>query len=168
MRTIIILQNPAVVPLLEDFIQTLDQALVVNRTNEAIPLHKKDTTILNRRDLKEHWREDLALTAEDRVILDGTGGNGIEHELEALRAQCAEAPILVLTKTSDAEAGSGLQDTVSYLSLSDVLTGQLSQCWKKFENRKKTLALQQLTAGHEHILILTQHDPDPEDRKSVV
>jgi len=163
MRTILILQNPDIVPLLRGYLRSLDHAVVVNNTSLPILVQKKQVTILNRKELSDKilYRE-LALTAEDRVILDCTGTNDMRRHLEALRSQCAAVPVLVLTNADAADADRERYDTVSFFPLSDLISGNISRCWVKIENRKKAAALQQLTAGHEHVLILTQHDPDPD------
>jgi len=162
MRTIVFLQNPDIMPLLSGYLRSLDECLVVNTSPLSVPAEKKSLTVLNQQELSEEFYGKLALTAEDRVIVDGTGTRGVRQQLEALRSQCAAVPVLVLTDADGAAAGRERNDTVSFLPLSDLITGTISRCWAKIENSKKAAALQQLASGHEHILILTQHDPDPD------
>jgi nanoRNase/pAp phosphatase (c-di-AMP/oligoRNAs hydrolase) len=162
MRTILILQNPDIMSLLSDYLRSLDDCLVVNTTRLPVPAEKKSLTVLNQRELSEEFYAELALTAEDRVLFDGTGTDGGRQQLKVLCSQYAEVPILVLTSAGTGGAEGKDYDTVSYLPLSRIIDADISRCWQKIENRKKATALQQLASGHEHILILTQHDPDPD------
>ena len=73
MRTILILQNPDIVPLLKGYLRSLDHAIVVNNTAVPILVQKKQVTILNQMELSNTFYGELALTAEDRVIFDCSG-----------------------------------------------------------------------------------------------
>ena len=68
MRTILILQNPDIVPLLKGYLRSLDHAIVVNNTAVPVPVEKKQFTLLEQRELSNTFYGELALTAEDRVI----------------------------------------------------------------------------------------------------
>ena len=162
MRTVIILHNPDIIPLLSRYLQSLDNALVVNATLMPFPAEKKSLTVLNRKELSGGLYQELALTAEDRVLFDGTGAANTEQQLEVLCNQCAQVSILVITRDGDPGPLQEHCDAVSYLPLSSSIAADLSQCWKKIENRKRAAALQHLARGQEHILILIQHDPDPD------
>jgi nanoRNase/pAp phosphatase (c-di-AMP/oligoRNAs hydrolase) len=162
MRTIVILQNPALIFLLGDYIRSLDDCLLVNATATPVPAGNKSLTIVNQQELTEEFYGKLALTAQDRVLFDGTVCSAVRQQLEALRAQCAAVPILVLNRTGIADGAGESLDAVSCLPLSSIIGADLTQCWKKMENRKKAAALQQLARGQEHLLILIQHDPDPD------
>jgi hypothetical protein len=93
-------------------------------------------------ELSNTFDGELALTAEDRVIFDCSGTPAMSQQLEALRSQCAAVPVLVLTDADDATAERERHGTVSFLPLSELISGTISRCWVKIENRKKAAALQ--------------------------
>jgi len=162
MRTVIILQNPAIIPLLSRYLQALNDALVVNATPMPFLPGKKSLTVLNRKELSGGLYRELALSAKDRVLFDGTGAADIDQQLEVLCSQCAPVSILVITAADDPGPMQEHGDAVSYLPLGSIIATELSRCWKKIENRKRAAALQHLARGQEHILILIQPDPDPD------
>ena len=54
------------------------------------------------------------------------------------------------------------QENISYLSINELLEKNVSSEWSNITNRQWTSTIRNLTRDAENILILIQHDPDPD------
>ncbi|MDX1778237.1 MAG: DHH family phosphoesterase, partial [Thermodesulfobacteriota bacterium] len=54
------------------------------------------------------------------------------------------------------------QDNISYLSINELLKKNVTNEWSNISNRQRTSTIRSLTKDAENILLLIQHDPDPD------
>ena len=103
----------------------------------------------------------LEIVPDDRVILCAVSPDMTERMLRALLGTCATVPVVVLGK--DAPADRQVQRyNVSYVCAEMLLGKTIREEWQHIRNREQTEKIRELTRGAENMLILTQHDPDPD------
>ncbi len=110
---------------------------------------------------KEETYRALALGPGDRVILCTATPGMAERVLQALLSVCDTVPVVVLGRNAP-EAPQVQRYNVSYLCAGGLLGNAISEEWQYIRNREQTGKIRKLTQGAEDVLILTQHDPDPD------
>ena len=103
----------------------------------------------------------LEINPDDRVILHADTRETKEKILDAILAVCANIPIVVLSDFA-AESPGIQKGTISYLPIKKILWRDIDKEWLHILNRKRTEKIRTLTQSAENVLILTQHDPDPD------
>ncbi len=103
----------------------------------------------------------LAIQPDDRVILCTITADTAERMLDALLSACATVPVVVLGTA--ARSGPRLREpNVSHVAAAGLAGKAIQEEWRHIRNRERTETIRQLTRGVETVLILTQHDPDPD------
>jgi nanoRNase/pAp phosphatase (c-di-AMP/oligoRNAs hydrolase) len=109
---------------------------------------------------KDTYRR-LLITEEDRLILHARRRETLDEILHNLLSVCETVPVVVLL--TDAEETPPLgKSNISYLVVNELLQKNVEKEWSHIRNRERTQKIRELTQGAENILILTQHDPDPD------
>jgi len=162
-RTVIILQSLDILYMLKAYISAQEQVVVVGAGIDAHTLLPRHANVLYREGVIDRALVDeLQLTAEDRVILNCNTEKELNNTLETILSCCDRVSVLVLNNTEIKAASPEQLNNVVYLSIAEFLTEHISSCWEKIENRKKVAHLKELTRDADRMLILTQHEPDPD------
>lgn len=162
MRYIVILETPSFIHYLRGIVNKNEDVVCLvpgNATPSGIPiLHCR--TCDDDPYQKDTYRK-LAITTEDRVILITKTSETADAVLHAILSVCEIIPIVSILSDSE-KTLSYQQDNISYLLLNDLLSKNLEREWLYIRNRGRTNRIRDLTNDAENILILTQHDPDPD------
>jgi nanoRNase/pAp phosphatase (c-di-AMP/oligoRNAs hydrolase) len=103
----------------------------------------------------------LAIQPDDRVIICAVTAGMAERMLDALLRVCATVPVVVLG--TEVRSGRRLHGhNVSHVAAEGLVGKAIQKEWHHIRNRERTEKIRQLTQGAEAVLILTQHDPDPD------
>ncbi|MFN2128106.1 MAG: DHH family phosphoesterase, partial [Anaerolineales bacterium] len=103
----------------------------------------------------------LSLNRDDRIIIHASTSDTTEKLLSIILKVCDSVPTVVLRNNST-ESSVLHQDNISYLSLNELFEKNITNEWTNISNRKKTSTIRTLTRDAENILLLIQHDPDPD------
>jgi nanoRNase/pAp phosphatase (c-di-AMP/oligoRNAs hydrolase) len=103
----------------------------------------------------------LELTSNDRIIVQAEKEEKRDKILHAILSICEKVPIVVLHSAKQ-EIHPLNQTNVSFLPVNELFNKNISREWLYIKNREGTEKIRDLTRGAENILILTQHDPDPD------
>jgi len=103
----------------------------------------------------------LEIVPDDRVILCTVNPDMTEKILHGLLSICDTVPVVVVC--SNGQIPSRMQQhNVSFIFLQELSGKTIEKEWQYIRNRKQTEKIRNLTEGAENVLILTQHDPDPD------
>ena len=109
---------------------------------------------------KEAYRA-LEIGPDDRVVLCTVTADMTERMIRALLSICETVPVVVLGR--DVLTAPDMQRyNVSYVFAEGLLGKTIQGEWQYIRNREQTEKIRKLTQGAEEVLILTQHDPDPD------
>jgi nanoRNase/pAp phosphatase (c-di-AMP/oligoRNAs hydrolase) len=103
----------------------------------------------------------LEIQRDDRVILCTVTADMAEKMLDAVLSACAAVPVVVLG--TEVRSGPRLHGhNISHVAAAGLVGKAIQKEWHHIRNRERTEQIRQLTRGAEAVLILTQHDPDPD------
>ncbi len=164
MRTILLLDDDAFIPLLESTAAHHDRAVVVVRdeitaervcsaTNlEVVTETKAGGPQLTCLDIKEG----------DSIILFCSTPESAKRCLRDAAPIPACIPRIVISRKNP-DYGADADGGVSHcICLDDLITDQVRLAYRKHENAKKVNALKQISSRVDNVLILLQNDPDPD------
>ena len=162
MRYIVILESPLLLHQLQELTGAAQE--VIYLLNEPVPLKKpfpKKIKRLREDPLKVDTYKKLSLNQEDRIIIHASTSDTTENLLSIIHKVCDSVPTVVL---GNIIPGSSVlpQDNISYLSINELLEKNITNEWTNISNRQKTSTIRTLTKDAENILLLIQHDPDPD------
>ena len=163
MRYVIILEFPLLIRYL--------QKLTTEKAEEVVYLSKdgsfsldaplKHVKICNEDPFKSDTYHNLAISSDDRVILHTGTSEKAEKILHNILGVCNSVPIVVVISDTS-EVPPLRQNNISYLPIDEILQKNIEREWLYIRNRIWTTKIRDLTKDAENILILTQHDPDPD------
>jgi len=162
MRYFVIFEIPLLIYQLQEFINNGHEIILLMKEGynpSLVPY--RNIRICNEDPSKSDTYKKLIISKEDRVILHAVKRNTIEKILQSILKVCENVPIVVLI-TNLREKPQLDQINIIYLPLKDFLQMKIDKQWLYIRNREWTQKLRELTKGTEKILILTQHDPDPD------
>jgi nanoRNase/pAp phosphatase (c-di-AMP/oligoRNAs hydrolase) len=162
MRYIVILESPLLFGQLQEL--TSSATKVICLLHESAPLKRplpKQIKMLREDPLKVDTYKKLKLNHDDRIIIHSSASDTTEKLLSSILKVCNSIPTVVLGNNF---TGSPVlrQDNISYLSIHELLEKKVSSEWTNISNRQSTSAIRTLTKDAENILLLIQHDPDPD------
>ena len=162
MRYIVILDSPLLLHQLQEITSAAKEVICL--LTEPSPLKKKfpkKIKIPGKDPLKNDTYKKLALNKDDRVIIHISTTEKAKRILACILKACDITPIVVL-EGNTTELPDILQDNISYLSINELLEENVTREWSNITNRQRTSTIRHLTRDAENILILIQHDPDPD------
>ena len=165
MKTVIILGDEIFFPVVRYYITKQQNVLVITSTN-TVPdgLHEIDT--VETRCCKDLTAQDLfndiELDAETRVILCFSHNDMLAACHDALRAVNKDVPAILmgLNRKNYFEIDTPYNTTL--FSVEHLVQQQLESLWSTLNNRSRLERLRAINQNCENILILIQHDPDPD------
>ncbi|MEE8381633.1 MAG: DHH family phosphoesterase [Thermodesulfobacteriota bacterium] len=162
MRYIIISETPLLVHQLPELIPGEEEVILFQKEKFVLPrVFHKNTKIVHGDPLKSSTYQKLAISPDDRIILQADKGETLDKLLQPILKVCDSVPIVVLIANRK-EVPPLHQVNISYLYINALLQKDINKEWLYIRNRHWTHKIRELTKGAEHILILTQHDPDPD------
>jgi nanoRNase/pAp phosphatase (c-di-AMP/oligoRNAs hydrolase) len=162
LRYIVIFETSLLVHQIPEFILGEEEVILLVKERLVLPrVFHKNTKIVHGDLLKSDTYQKLLISPDDRIILQADKRETLENILQSILKVCDSVPIVVLI-TNDREVPPLHQVNISYLYINDQLRKEISKEWLYIRNREWTHKILELTKGAEHILILTQHDPDPD------
>lgn len=103
----------------------------------------------------------LELKDTDQILLNYSHAALLKKSLKEILSQQADFQCLLITNGK--EDLSAIRDSrISPLSMEELVDGGLQLRWKIISARRKVKKLKSLFKSAKNILILTQHDPDPD------
>jgi nanoRNase/pAp phosphatase (c-di-AMP/oligoRNAs hydrolase) len=161
-RYIAIFENPLLLYHFPAVLPGGEKVWLVLKERFALPQGVHKNIKIVRGDLyKSDTYRKLKIDADARVLLQVDKKDNLEKVLHLILNLCDTVPIVVITPTSK-EIPSFHQTNISFLHTNDLLQHDINKEWLHISNRQRTHKLRELTEKAEHILILTQHDPDPD------
>ena len=162
MRYIVIFDTPLLLHQLQELTSAAKEVICL--LNEAVPLKSafpKQIKLLREDPLKIDTFKNLELNQEDRIIIHASTTDTAEKLLSNILKVCNSVPTVILGNPSP---GSPVlcQDNISYLSINELLEKNVANEWTNISNRQRTSIIRSLTKDAENILLLIQHDPDPD------
>jgi nanoRNase/pAp phosphatase (c-di-AMP/oligoRNAs hydrolase) len=106
--------------------------------------------------------QELHLQPADRLILNFNNNRDLSRAIDHALSCCEHISITALVRTHADITNLEQCVNVAFLSSERLLDEHITLSWKTIDNRKKVARLRQITEGLDNILILTQHDPDPD------
>lgn len=162
MRYVLVLESPLFLPPLHDLTGRAEEVICLVRKKSLNPAFPPSgVKLLNDDPCRKDTYLKLAVHHEDRIILHADTPEMTEKILDTLLAVCDSVPIVVLSDFS-AEVPLIQKSTISYLPVKRLLWSAVEREWLYILNRERTEKIRTLTQGAENVLILTQHDPDPD------
>jgi nanoRNase/pAp phosphatase (c-di-AMP/oligoRNAs hydrolase) len=162
MRYIIILDSHLFAHYLRDHVAGAEEIILLTKKDPAFfksaCAHAK---ICNENPLQSDTYQRLALNSNDRIIVQTENEARREKILHTILAICEKLPIVVL-HSDTREIHLSHQINISYLLINDLLHKNIEREWLYIKNREGTERIRDLTRGAENVLLLTQHDPDPD------
>jgi nanoRNase/pAp phosphatase (c-di-AMP/oligoRNAs hydrolase) len=165
MKTLVVVEAHFFLAVLQDYIEKLEDVLLV--VDEARParalLGRPDVTIFESSSFAEkELYERIALEPEDRILLYFRDRDRLKTCLDTLRTVYPDIPITVAVGT-----GEGLEELESYehvfvITLANLISEELEGVWHRHANNKRIRQLLEISQSGDNILILVQHDPDPD------
>ena len=162
MRYIVILESPLFLPYIKDLTTRAEDVICLIKKGSvlpAIPAH--NIKIYHYDTCQKDTYLKLEVQSNDRVILHADTPEMTEEILAILLTVCDSVPIVVLSAFA-AESPPVKKCTISYLPIKELLGKDIEREWLYILNRKHTQKIRTLTQSAENVLILTQHDPDPD------
>jgi nanoRNase/pAp phosphatase (c-di-AMP/oligoRNAs hydrolase) len=162
MRYIVILESPLLLHQLQEITGAAKE--VIYLLNEPVHLKKpvpKQIKRLREDPFKLDTYKKLSLNQDDRIIIHVSTSGTTEKLLSSILKVCDSVPTVVLRNNP---TGSSVlhRENISYLPLNELLEKNITNEWTNISNRKKTSTIRTLTKDAENILLLIQHDPDPD------
>ena len=162
MRYIAIFDNPLLLYHFPRLVPGGEKVWLVLKERFVLPQGAhKNIKIVRGDPYKSDTYRKLKIDADDRVLLHVDKKDKREKILHLILTSCDIVPIVILI-TSSRKIPSQHQINISFLPINDVLQKGMDKEWLHIRNRQRTQKLRELTEKAEHILILTQHDPDPD------
>jgi len=162
MRYIVILESPLFVPYIKDLTTRAEDVICLIKKGSvlpAIPAH--NIKIYHYDTCQKDTYLKLEVQSNDRVILHADTPEMTEEILAILLTVCDSVPIVVLSDFFP-ELPVIQKSTISYLPIKKLLWKAIEKEWLYILNRERTERIRTLTQSAENVLILTQHDPDPD------
>ena len=162
MRYIIILESSLLLHQLKKLTSAATEVICL--LNESVLLKRpfpKKIKMLRENPLKADTYKKLSLNQDDRIIIQSSASDTTEKLLSIILKACDSVPTVVLENST---TGSSVlcQDNISYLSINELLEQNVAKEWTNISNRQRTSTIRTLTKDAENILLLIQHDPDPD------
>ena len=162
MRYIVILQSLLFVPHIQDLAGSAEEIICLIKEDYIDPaLQNSNITLCDFDPLQKDTYLKLEVHPDDRIILHGDTVKMTERILATILAVCDSISIVVLSDFA-AELPTAQKSTLSYLPIKKILWRDIEKEWLHISNRKQTEKIRTLTQSAENVLILTQHDPDPD------
>ncbi len=163
MRYIVILESSLFIPHIQKLTAEAEEVVCLIQNEKVDPaVYNKDTIKLyDYNPLQKETYLKLEVTPEDRVILHSDNPEMTEKILNSILAVCDSISIVILSDSA-AELPAKPKSTISRLPINRILWRDIDREWLQISNRKRTEQIRTLTQGAENVLILTQHDPDPD------
>ena len=162
MRYIVILDSFLLLHQLQEITSAAKEVICL--LTESSPLKKKfpkKIKIPGKHPLKDDTYKKLALNKDDRVIIHVSTTEITKKILACILKACDITPIVVL-KGNTTGSPAICQESISYISINELLGKNVTREWSNITNRQRTSTIRNLTRDAENILILIQHDPDPD------
>ena len=162
MRYVIILESPLLAHHLQELTKGAEEVICLLKDSSFLAeTSLKHTKICNEDPLQIGTYQKLGINPDDRVILHTETTKMTDKILNSILKVCDNIPVVVIS--GDGKALPQIQRTnISYLLTKELLRRNIEREWLYIRNRKWTKKIRELTKGAENILILTQHDPDPD------
>ncbi len=162
MRYIVILQSLLFVPHIHDLTGSAEEVICLIKKGSVTPdIPNNNTKTYYYDPCQKDTYIKLEVSPDDRIILHADTRETTEEILATILAVCDNIPIVVLSDFA-AESPGIQKGTVSYLPIKKILWRDIDKEWLHILNRERTEKIRTLTQNAENVLILTQHDPDPD------
>jgi len=162
MRYVVILESPFLAHYLQELTKGAEEVICLLKDSSFLAeTSLKHTKICNEDPLQIGTYQKLGINSDDRVILHTETTNMTDKILNSILKVCDNIPVVVVSgygKALPQIQGSN----ISYLLTNELLRRNIEREWLYIHNRKRTQKIIDLTKDVENILILTQHDPDPD------
>ena len=162
MRYIVILEYPFLIHELPALSAPADQ--IIYLVKDASPFQGSPPslgTIFAGDPGRQETYRVLAIGPDDRVILCTVSPDMTERILHGLLSVCDDVPVVVVCSNGQTQSRIR-QHNVSFVFLQELSGKTIEKEWQYISNREQTEKIRNLTEGAENVLILTQHDPDPD------
>jgi nanoRNase/pAp phosphatase (c-di-AMP/oligoRNAs hydrolase) len=162
LRYIVIIDSPLLFPHIPDLTANAEEVICL--LNEAyIDSTFRNSTIktYNFDPVQKETYLKLKIHPKDRVILHAETSEMIKKILTSILAVCESIPIVILSDFGP-ELSTKQKINISHLPIKKILWKDIDKEWLHILNRKRTEKIRILTKSAENVLILTQHDPDPD------
>jgi nanoRNase/pAp phosphatase (c-di-AMP/oligoRNAs hydrolase) len=161
-RYIVVLESLLFVPYIQDLTARAEEVICLLKKGPAIPdIPDSNTRKYHYDPCRKDTYKKLGVNSNDRVILHADTPERTEEILATILAVCDSVPIVVLSDFSP-ELPVIQKSTISYLPIKKLLWKDIEREWRYILNREHTEKIRTLTQSAENVLILTQHDPDPD------
>jgi nanoRNase/pAp phosphatase (c-di-AMP/oligoRNAs hydrolase) len=162
MRYIVILESPLLLHQLQELTSAAKEVLcLLNETTFLKKPLSKKIKLLSEDPLNKETFKRLSLNQDDRLIIHASTSDTAENLLSTILSICDIVPTVILENNTTGSPAI-CQDNISYLSINELLEKNITNEWTNISNRQKTGTIRSLTKDAENILLLIQHDPDPD------
>ena len=162
MRYIVILESLLFVSHIQDLTARAEEVICLIKKDCIDPaVHNNNIKLCNYDPFQKDTYLKLEVHSDDRIILQAETRERTEEILATILAVCDSVPIVVLSDFFP-ELPVIQKSTISYLPIKKLLWKAIEKEWLYILNRERTERIRTLTQSAENVLILTQHDPDPD------
>jgi len=165
MQTIIILGDDIFLPVVRYYISDQQKALII--VSQKTPQHKLnplkglETRFCN--DLtSQSLFNSLELDSTTRVVICFSQNKMLTACHTALRAVNQDIPVVIMGLNRQDFCGISVPHNTALFSVEHLVHKQLESLWSSIDNRSQLAKLNAINQNCENILILIQHDPDPD------
>jgi nanoRNase/pAp phosphatase (c-di-AMP/oligoRNAs hydrolase) len=161
-RYIVVIESLLFVPHIQDLTGNAEEVICLLKKGSGIPdIPHSNTRTYHYDPCRKETYLKLEVHPDDRVILQADTREKTEEILAALLTVCESVPVVVLSDFAT-EVPVIQKCTISYLPIKKLLWKDIEKEWLDILNRERTERIRTLTQSAENVLILTQHDPDPD------
>jgi nanoRNase/pAp phosphatase (c-di-AMP/oligoRNAs hydrolase) len=165
MQTVIILGDDIFLPVVRYYIADQQKPLIIFSQNT--PPHKLNAI----NDIKTRFCNDLTaqslfksleLGSTTRVVICFAQNKMLSACHAALRAVNKDVPVIIMGLNRQDFKGISAPHNTALFSVEHLVHKQLESLWSSIDNRSQLERLRTINENCENILILIQHDPDPD------
>ena len=165
MKTIIIIDDKIFYPVIRYYIAEQQDVLIITSQNVPQDILHESATIATRccKDLTaQSLFKDIELDSETRVILCFSQNKILTACHDALRTVNKDVPAILIGLGQQNDNEIDTPYNTSLFSIKHLFQQQLESAWSKLNNRSRLEQLRAVNQNCDNILILIQHDPDPD------
>ncbi|MBM4310432.1 MAG: hypothetical protein FJ119_05740 [Deltaproteobacteria bacterium] len=165
MKTIILLGDDIFLPVVRYYIADQNDVLIVSSQSATLySLHafKEIKTRYCKNLSSRELFESLALDETSRVIICFAHNDILISCHETLREVNKDVPVVIMGLNRQDFKGIAPPHNTALFSVEHLVHKQLESLWSAIDNRSRLKRLRDINEACENILILIQHDPDPD------
>jgi nanoRNase/pAp phosphatase (c-di-AMP/oligoRNAs hydrolase) len=162
MKTIIILGDVIFLPVIRYYIADQQNVLIITLQKGVLQTIGETKTLYCKDLTTQEFFKSIPLDAATRIIICFARNDMLIACHSALRAVNSDVPVIIMGLNRQELQGIAAPYNTALFSVETLVDTQLESLWSAIDNRSRLDKLLAINETCENILILVQHDPDPD------